>query len=229
MDLTAVQLNDIIEWDVANWSKSLLLWEKYLPHRKCNCLELGARGGGLSLWLSLAGHSVICSDLINPEKTASTVHSKYNESVTRNISYKSIDATNIPFVNEFDIIVFKSILGGISSYGNKAIQEKTINNIYSALKPGGMLFFAENLTASPLHKIFRKLFVRWGRRWNYLEYEQVAQLFSKYSELDYISYGFFSAFGRNEYQRNILGYLDKIIDRFIKPSSKYIVLGVARK
>jgi len=44
-------LIDIFEWDVENWSKSILFWESnstnLFPNFKA--LEIGARNGGLSL------------------------------------------------------------------------------------------------------------------------------------------------------------------------------------
>lgn len=72
------------------------------------------------------------------------------------ITYQDIDATQIPYENEFDIIVFKSIIGGIGRNDNKEIQQLVFNQIYKALKPGGQLLFAENLSASPLHRFFSK-------------------------------------------------------------------------
>jgi SAM-dependent methyltransferase len=53
------------------------------------------------------------------------------------IVYQNIDAANIPFKNCFDIIVFKSILGGIGRNDNIEIQQKVFDEIYESLKPGG--------------------------------------------------------------------------------------------
>jgi SAM-dependent methyltransferase len=128
-----------------------------------NCLALGEHNGGLSLWLALMGKQVICSDLENAEKQAMALHERYN--VTDKVRYENIDATNIPYKDKFDIVIFKSMLGGIGKNNNMELQQKVICEIHKALKPGGKLLFAENLRASPLHEFLRKRFISWGRRW----------------------------------------------------------------
>lgn len=87
------ELVDIITWDIYNWSECLNYWPKYINGKSLQCLELGAKSGGLSLWLSMNGHKVICSDLINPQNNAEKVHSKYFDKVNNPISYTAIDAT----------------------------------------------------------------------------------------------------------------------------------------
>ena len=59
------QINDIIGWDIVNWSKSFDFWNQHIDVRDkgYQCLELGARQGGLSLWLALNNNKVICSDV----------------------------------------------------------------------------------------------------------------------------------------------------------------------
>ena len=53
-------LRDIVQWDVSSWSKALLYWENNVDWSRIeNGLELGGREGGLSLWLSLKGISMI--------------------------------------------------------------------------------------------------------------------------------------------------------------------------
>lgn len=191
------------------------------------CLDLGGKDGGLSLWLALKGNRVICSDLKSPEDIASKLHSKYEYSGT--ISYEAIDATNIPYKEKFDTIVFKSILGGIGSFGKNELKQTVINEIYKALKPGGQLLFAENTEGSLFHKVLRKTFVSWGNRWNYLTYEEIKPLFSEFSQLDFIMTGFLGTFGRTEKQRKILGKIDKLIEPLIPRSKRYIVIGRAVK
>ncbi len=223
------KLVDIIAWDFYNWSECLNYWSKYLNGKSLQCLELGAKSGGLSLWLGMNGHKVVCSDLINPQDDAEKVHLKYFDKVNSPILYRSINATNIPYENKFDIIIFKSILGGIGSNGRKDLINKTIDEIYSALKPGGILLFAENLKASPLHQKARKLSRGWGKRWNYIEYSEIYSMFKHYSFLEYKTYGFLGVFGQSENQRQILSTIDRFFDKLIPHKYKYIVFGVAKK
>lgn len=228
MPPNAQQLNDIISWDVANWSRALSYWEENsdLNNGALHCLELGSRRGGLSLWLALKGHTVICSDLHLPEEEAMEIHKKYD--CRSLISYEKVDATTIPYENTFDVIIFKSSLGGISS-SNNDLKRKTVESIYLALKPGGVLLFAENMASSFLHRFFRKKFVEWGREWNYLQIDEMEGLFSDFKSLSYKTVGFFGTFGRNEKQRNLLGRIDRLFDRLVPISKRYILIGVAKK
>lgn len=228
--LTPQIINDIVEWDVTNWSKALLYWQENLESdnsKSLKCLELGGRRGGPSLWLALNGHTVICSDLENPESHAKILHDKYaSENL---ISYEAINALEVPYSEQFDVVIFKSIIGGISRSGNDSHKKQIIDNCYKALKPGGKLIFAENLESSFLHTFARKKFVKWGAEWNYLKYSELNSLFHPFTSLKYETNGFFGAFGRTEKQRQLLGKLDNGI-RFLVPKSKrYIVYGVAVK
>ncbi len=224
-----ILIEDIIDWDVSNWSKAIDFWEDALSQTNENieALELGGNKGGLSLWLASKGYSVICSDLNSPEENAKELHKKYN--LDKKIQYAAIDATAIPFDNKFDAVAFKSILGGISGGGKDHLMQKTIDDIYKSLKPGGVLFFAENLESSAMHRFIRKRFVSWGARWNYLKYKDIEPLFQQFSELNYQTIGFFGTFGRTEKQRRMLSKLDKLLSKLIPQSKKYIVFGTAKK
>src|SRR5690606_26588047 len=129
------------------------------------------REGGLSLWMALKGKTVVCSDLEDVESTAEPLHTRYK--VNNLITYQDIDATNIPYENHFDVIAFKSIIGGIGRNNNPEIQAKVFTEIHKALKPGGKLLFAENLVASPFHQRLRKKFIRCGNSWKYVSLDEV--------------------------------------------------------
>ena len=144
-------LKDVIQWDVKSWSKAVKYWEKNVDWSTVqHGLELGGREGGLSLWMALKGVKVVCSDLKEVETTAKPLHDTY--AVLDLVSYEDIDASAIPYENHFDVIVFKSIIGGIGRNDNFELQKKVFSEIHKALKPGGKLLFAENLTASSIHK-----------------------------------------------------------------------------
>lgn len=223
------EINDIIQWDVRSWKKALHFWEKNVlldPGKKG--LELGGREGGLSLFLACQGMQVTCSDLEMVEDKAAPLHRKYG--VNGQIQYMDIDATNIPFENHFDVIVFKSIIGGIGRNGNKTIQKKVFEQIFKALKPGGLLLFAENLAGSPAHKFFRKKFVRWGNEWRYLTLDEIQEFLTPFADVKVMANGCLAAFGRSEFQRRTLSYIDDGLVNFIVPGNwKYIAMVSARK
>jgi SAM-dependent methyltransferase len=193
-----------------------------------NALELGGREGGLSLWLALKGKEVFCSDLKDVKFTAEPLHIRHE--VNKLITYRDIDATNIPYNNHFDIIVFKSILGGIGSHDKKELQKKVFKEIHKALKPGGKLLFAENLIASPLHRQLRKMFVSWGETWRYISLKEIHEFLHEYKSFSLKATGVLAAFGRNESQRNFLSGMDDFLSNKICPDNwKYIVYGIAEK
>jgi SAM-dependent methyltransferase len=224
-------VNDIIQWDVKSWKIALKYWQENIDWNDVfHCLALGERKGGLALWLALNGKQVICSDLSNIEEQSVVLHKKYN--VMDKVKYENIDATNIRYKDRFDIIIFKSILGGIGRNDNMELQQKVINEIHKALKPGGKLLFAENLNASPIHRFFRKRFVKWGRTWRYISIRELEGFFSASSFKKYIinSTGVLATFGRTERQRNLLGLIDQVFMNYIFPKPwKYIAYGIAEK
>lgn len=227
--LTQEIITDIVEWDIVNWKHALLFWDNHLQKetKSLNCLELGGRRGGPSLWLALNNHTVLCSDYENPKEIATQLHKKYL--IQKPITYQAVDGLNIPFDNNFDIIVFKSILGGISRSGKSENKKKVIDECSKALVSGGKLYFSENLEASWLHKFARKKFIKWGGDWNYLKYSEVNDLFSSFSSVEFKTHGFFGAFGRSEKQRSFLGKIDSLLMPIIPSSKRYIVYGIATK
>lgn len=229
LSLNTASANEFLQWDVKTFDNVLRYWNDSVSWSSINkCLELGAREGGLSLWLATRNKNVVCSDLHNSQQTAIALHSKYE---TKNlITYQDIDASNIPYEDEFDLIIFKSVLGGIGAFHSAEKQKQAIDSIYKALKPGGVILFAENLEASALHRYLRKRFTDWGANWRYTGIEETKSFFSAFSKLDFHTTGFLATLGRNETQRNLLHLGDKFIFNHILPSKyHYLCYGIATK
>lgn len=222
-------ITDIIQWDINTWSKALYYWESKIDFKNINnALELGSKKGGLSLYLALKGIKTICSDYENCQSLAFPLHNSYN--LTSLISYEIIDATNIPYKNYFDLIIFKSILGGIGRNNNFDKIVLTMNNIYDALKPGGVLLFAENLTATSFHMFLRKKFTPWSNYWRYLTFDELNLLFKKFSKYEFETNGFLAVLGKSEKERQILSTLDDLLfNKIISNKNKYVAYGYAIK
>lgn len=222
-------IRDIFEWDVYNWKKALWIWEKYIPPslKGYKVLEVGAGRGGLSLYFSLKdADAVYCTDVENPENKCLPLHRKYR---CRNIIYEAMDVLQIPFVDFFDIVAFKSVMGDVSKNGEDFKKKIMIESIHRALKKNGMLFFAENLEASPIHSLFREKFIPWGKTWNYLKLSEVKELFSNFQSLNYITFGVVGCFGKKESQRKILGCVDDVLEKLLPQRFHYVIAGVAIK
>lgn len=220
---------DIIQWDTASWSKALKYWDKEVDWSKVKSgLELGGREGGLALWLALKGISTVCSDLQNTESTARPLHEKHK--VTHLITYQDIDATSIPYEDHFDVIVFKSIIGGIGRNSNIATQREAFRQMHKALKPGGKLLYAENLIASPVHQRLRRNFVSWGDSWRYVSIVEMHDFLKIFSSHTLKTTGFLGALGRSESQRQVLAKADNLLfNRVVPDNWNYICYGVATK
>ena len=217
------ELEDIIQWDIRNWSNVLPYWEEHFDFKpNSKVLALGEREGGLSLYFSKKGCQVICSDYNDLPKGTKLLHKSYG--VSERIEYLKLDMRSIDLESEkFDAVVFKSVIGALK---NKAEQQAALEEVYRVLKPGGMLLMAENLEGGILHRVLRRKFVNWGDRWTYIDRKEFSEWTNGYSDQIITSKGVFALFGRNERQRNILGRLDKFLVYFTPRRWRYILFGV---
>ena len=182
----------------------------------------------MSLWLAQKGISTVCSDYSHTKEKAIPLHSKYN--LSSEIDYQDIDATNIPYENHFDLIIFKSIIGGIGKGDNIKIQKRVFEEINTALKPGGILLFAENLTSTRIHKILREIHNKWGDYWRYISLSELEYLLESFNSYEVRTTGVLGTLGRSERQRNFLTRIDEISLNHIAPSKwHYIGYGIAKK
>ncbi|HXV85060.1 MAG TPA: class I SAM-dependent methyltransferase [Gemmatimonadales bacterium] len=221
---------EFVEWDVPNWSRALEFWRNHSVQdfSACTALELGARHGGLSLWLALLGARVVHSDLTLPTSRALAAH-RASDAAGR-IAYQLIDATHIPYRAAFDLVVFKSVLGAVGGQHGPEGQARALREIHQALKAGGELLFAENLVASPVHSFLRKRFVHWGERWRYTSVREMLAFLEPFTEVRYCTLGFAGALGRTAIQRSVFGAMDRLVlDRLVPQRWRYIMVGVARK
>jgi len=226
-------LKDILQWDWEIWQIPLKFWEEKVPWEKVHtCMEIGAKRGGLTLWLSyLKEKECYCTDIVDPKPLAYPLHQKYFQDpkkLEKKIRYGKVDATRMNESEKWDCIVLKSVLGDIGAKGNNLAQEVAIQKIYRALKPGGFFLFAENLKGSFLHQIGRR-FVPWGKDWNYPTLSRIYTLLLPFSEKEIRTIGFFYPFGKKIYLRKIALSLDLLLDPLIPLAEKYIVYGIARK
>jgi SAM-dependent methyltransferase len=220
------RLRDYLQWDIDTWKHALYYWDTVLEGRKLEglrALDLGARDGGLSLYLAEKGMRVVCSDVSGPTQEARDLHKRH--ALDSRVEYQAIDATNIPFEDQhFDVIIFKSILGGIGTAMNYAAIQKAISEMYRVLKPGGLLLFAENQRGSRFHQRARSLFVPWGKTWYYPSLAEIDDLLSAFSSFEIYTYGFFSCI-KKDFTPFVV--LDQMVCRSLRSHRHYMAFGHA--
>jgi SAM-dependent methyltransferase len=224
-------LADVVGWDVGTWSTPVRFWERVVEPMggPLDVLEVGAGPGGPSLWLALQGHRVVTSNLDNAEALARPLHERHG--VVDRVEYRNLDVANLPYENQFDLVVFKSVLGGIP-HGGREQQRAAVAQLHKALKPGGRLIFAENLRGSPLHKLGRRLAYR--RRgvpiWRYVTLGDLRAFLRDFREVQLEVTGVLALFGTSEPRRRSLAKADqRFWNRVVPPSWHYVVYGTAVK
>ena len=221
---------DIVEWDLRNWSRAIDFWDENNilnndVHGK-KVLDIGGRNGGLSLYWALKGAEVECTDINEAGfERARTLHRKYG--VDSQINYHVLDALALHDDNKYDIITFKSVLGGIgrdNNYGNQCL---AMQNIHKALKPGGWVVFVENLTGTFVHMWLRRK-VRHRNSWRYITLDEVFQLTKQYKFINYRTFGLLGGVMPG-FMGNITSVVDSRCDMVLPDKWKYIVSVVAQK
>ena len=219
---------DILAWDTVTWSLCLNLWRNHVAGSNLRCLELGCGPGTVSLWLASQGHSVMCTDLNGPRSEVVELHRA--RGVSDRLDYRAVDATAMCFEAEFDVVVTKSVLGGIWMHCGQTAVCRVAQGIRRALKPGGKWLFGENLRASAAHMFARRVLLRRaGKEWYYPAIAEMLPLFDGFADLGYKTGGFLGAFGRTEWQRRALGYVDKALVPALPVSWRYLMAGVATR
>jgi SAM-dependent methyltransferase len=222
----APSINDIVEWDCANWGQCIGFWEEAVPLVPgATALAVGERNGGLSLWLASRGLHVHCTDLKGPAPQAQEIHRHFG--VSDFVQYESANMLSLPYEDaSMDVVAFKSVLGALGKY---SAQEQALREVHRVLKPGGVLYMAENLQASPLHRWARNRFVAWAGYWRYISLGEIGELLTGFNVLRSRSFGFLGAFGRTEAQRGLLGMADRLVSPCVPTNWHYVVFLVGQK
>ena len=231
-----INKEDIVQWDINNWSKALSFWEKEIEKtadKNNPILTLGERYGGLSLWLASNGYKNICSDYEVPESKAHELHKKYK--VDDLITYKNIDIFNIPYPdNTFDVVVIKSVIGGLKlSHKDKSTrtlenQKKAVDEIKRVLKPGGIYLGAENMQGGLLHKFLRN-YTKKNTGWRYFTQDDLFFLLDGFSEIKIQFYGYLGTLFSSKLVNSITGAFDKVLSKIIPSKIRYISFFIVKK
>ena len=231
MNMTAAPtLQHYLGWGVPSWKRAIAAWDDHLSKKNtknCQALELGSNRGGLSLYLAHKYEmNVVCSDLYVPEH-ARPLHKEFG--IEDKITYKAVDVFNIDYPdNTFDYIICKSLL--ISACrGNRELQRQGVKEIHRVLKPGGTYLFAENLEGALLHRLARKMFVKWAHGQAYIHSTKIEEMFSAFTKLDYRTGAVLMPLLGNGRTASFFTPADNVVSSVLPKSCHYIVYGHAVK
>lgn len=228
-------IQDIIEWDVLNWSQLIQYWLPLLEQLPVDSkvLAIGERNGGLSLWLALMGFDVVCTDITDIHSSAHQLHGKYN--VAAKIQYKQFDVVNDDWgIQQFDIIIAKSVIGGLKSTRGKSstrsveAQHKAMHNIHRLLKPGGYFFSAENLRGGVFTRLARKMRKR-KKGWQHPTYHELLQLFSSFTLVQTKTFGILPTLFSPKAVNRLMYGMNRYVLCLLPKGSKYIAFTIAQK
>ncbi|WP_276133704.1 class I SAM-dependent methyltransferase [Polluticoccus soli] len=226
---------DIIEWDVLNWSQLIRFWTpivEQLP-KNSNILAIGERNGGLTTWLSLLGHKVVCTDRNFPTEKAKADHCRLR--LTEKITYASLDIVhaNLP-TNSFDLVIGKSVIGGLKAdpsdraTRNFGVQRKAVDNVYALLKNGGYFLSAENMRGTQLMQRYR-LHRHKERGWRYLGWEELPLLYEQFCLREVRSFGVLPTNFHSDTVNRACYWANRYILTTLPKEYKYISFVVAQK
>jgi hypothetical protein len=224
-------LCDVLGWDVITWASSLDHWQRYasVDLTRSRALEVGAgESGGLSLWLALQGCDVTCTTIGGVGERVRALHRRYG--VAHRVRYASLDALDLAEREAYDVIAFKSVLGGIGTGGRFDRQQLAMTRLHAALKRGGNLLFAENLAATRAHAAWRSRYGAGKDQWRYVTAQDMNMLLKPFSQARYRTSGFLGTWGASETQQRVSGAVDAFLCRWLVPSAwQYVLIGVAIK
>jgi ubiquinone/menaquinone biosynthesis C-methylase UbiE len=224
-----------IGWDVANWGRAIQFWlDSGVDFKNKSVLELGAGGanGGLSLLAgSLGASNILCTDYEEPREEAKRIHKELG--LCDKVSYKSMSALDINCDEKFDIVLFKSMLGGIIREQNLDVGREILKQVDSVLKPGGIVCLAENLQGTKLHMLLRSVLGSARNDWRYFFLDEIRNMLESTGSFTIMhdrTFGFLGALGRNENQKRLLGKVDKLFwEKIVSQKNLYVYTGVLKK
>jgi ubiquinone/menaquinone biosynthesis C-methylase UbiE len=221
------QLEKYLRWDADTWGIGLqYILDKLQEGNGKKVLELGCNYGGISVCLlQKKNYSIICSDIEDPSEKVINEHPEVKNN--KNLTFDIVDGLKIKYAdNNFDLIIFKSVLGHITPIEK---QQQFIDEIYRVLKPGGTFCFLENGKASGLHQFARKRFVKWGHSWRYITIDEMKNFLGSFKSIDIKACGFFTAFIKSGILHRLAYIADKICLPFIPVKMRYVMYGIAIK
>ena len=195
-------------WNYKSWSHAFKVANFQLPNRLDRILEIGAsRYSIVSLIFDGMASEIVISYYTDDQREGveqylASVRQRYN--LKSKYVLEQIDATSVD--GSFDIVIMKSVLGGLFRHDRSTISDATdfIGNLLSrTVKPEGLLISIDNGKS-----ILERLLSRFGARsykWRYFKKSELNRAISQ------TEFGVISSFSFE----TRLGYVGYILDNYV--------------
>jgi hypothetical protein len=230
-------IEDCCGWNRKTWADAVEFAVSQLPARLDGkkVIEIGAgKNSSISPIFASKGADVLCSyygqhqqDVENGQLRV--VITKYG---LDKILVEARDIYNLP--ETYDIIVLKSVLGGICRNGNYAKLRTVVNKLLKEnVERGGYILSLDNGHVG-LFTRFRNLWGAGKNRWTYFSRDKLLDSFSDH-DIQVKGFGFVN-FGaakfwlrKGEFVNHIVYFIDKITLLLIDPKDRAVLSTVIRK
>ena len=195
-------------WNYKSWSHAFKVSNFQLPNRLDRILEIGAsRHSMVSLIFDGLASEIVISYYSDEQRRGveqylASVRQKYH--LKSKYVLEQIDATSVE--GSFDIVIMKSVLGGLFRQNNSTISDATgfIGSLVSrAVKPKGLLISIDNGKS-----ILERTLSRFGARKNQWRFFRKSELTGAIRQTEF---GLISSFSFE----TRLGYVGYILDNYV--------------
>ena len=230
-------VEDCCGWNKKTWADAMEFAISALPDdlRNKKVLEIGASDKStVAPIFAVMGASVFCSYYQKPPGFVENAHLKFilAKYGLREIPTLEIDITEI--VGRYDVIVMKSVLGGIFRNGDyNGIHETIQKLLRDNISPGGFILSLDNGYISPFQRL-RRYRGTGGNSWSYLARSQLGKALAGF-DVTTKGFGYLNVasaslqFGYDcEFLNTATYHLDKIITSLFMPSEHAVLATVIR-
>lgn len=233
-------IEDCCGWNRRTWADAVAFALSALPGdlRGRTVLEIGAgKYSCLAPAFAKLGATVFCSYYGQARQEVESGQLRV-VSEKHGIGDISVIEVNIHEVRGvYDIIVLKSVLGGICRGDERGTVRTVIDGLMEHLADGGVILTIDNGRIRPFAKLSRR-FGAGRNRWTYFTREDVQEAFAGLS-FETQGFGFLNCgalrflFRRDwealEVVNNVLHRIDRLLLRHVGPSDRAVIATVIRK
>ena len=227
-DLPSQFVNKCIGWNVGAWQTALqsgldLLTENNINLVDKRVLELGG-GTHSTLAPIFEKLGAMATSSFYNDRGMETLLFEINDRYKTSVDSKQIDIFGDYLDDKYDIVICKSVLGGIARGNEKFLLARALKSIQkNLLTEDGVIFTLDNLYGSTLAQFLRSRLGAGRNRWNYFTLEELRSAVPENFELLSRTNGVLSfASTSNRTANALVNYADSLFFDWAFPSAHSI-------